>query len=395
MNDSSSSLGGATPNADTARAPFSQWALWLLLLASASLPASLMWDFAWESTVGVDPVWSLPHTANYLAVALGGLTAVGLVFTTSRSGAARGWAVRLGGLHAPLGAWVVVWGALAFAMAVWFDRWWQSAYGLAAGIWHPPQITKAIAFLAVAMGGWIFCLSRQNEPAHGRGSRAPVLFAVAGGLVLALITVFTVTTVLPNRQHSASFYKIACGTYPLILVALVTAGKLRWTATIASVVYLGVLGGTVWLLPLIPATPQTAPVYNALDHLMAPPFPLLLVLPAIGLDALLRKVSWPAGRAQPWQQAGAAGLVFFLLFLVTQWIFSEFLLSGLADNWFFAGGGRHWPFFLKISPAARVAFWENGRDELDLTATFIAAGLAILAARAGLWVGAWMTRVRR
>lgn len=395
MNDSPSSLGDATPNADTAGAPFSQWALWLLLLASAGLPASLMWDFAWESSVGVDPVWSLPHTANYLAVALGGLAAVGLVFTTSCSGAARGWAVRLGGLHAPLGAWIVVWGALAFAMAVWFDRWWQSAYGLAAGIWHPPQIAKAIAFLAVAMGGWIFCLSRQNEPACGRGSRPAVLFAVAGGLVLALITVFTVTTILPNRQHSASFYKIACGTYPVILVALVTAGKLRWTATIASVVYLGVLGGTVWLLPLIPATPQTAPIYNALDHLMAPPFPLLLVLPAIGLDVLLRNVSWPAGRAQPWLQAGAAGLVFFLMFLVTQWIFSEFLLSGLADNWFFAGGGRHWPFFLKISPAARVAFWENGRDELDLTATFIAAGLAILAARAGLGLGAWMTRVRR
>ena len=395
VNSSPASLAEPNSAADNLSGSFSRNAGWLLLLAAAGIPVSLVWDFAWESTVGVDPVWSLPHTANYLAVALGGLTALGLVFTTSRAGAARDCGVRFGGLHAPLAAWIVVWGAVAFATAVLFDRWWQSAYGLAAGIWHPPQIFKAVAFLALVMGVWLFGLSRQNQAAHGNSPGAALVFVAGGGLMLALITVFTLTAIYPNRQHSAAFYKIACGTYPLVLVALATAGKLRWSATTASMFYMGVLGGTVWVLPLFPARPQVAPIYNPLDHLMPPPFPLLLIFPAMGLDRVLRHFSWPAGRAQPWLQSVAAGLVFFLLFFMTQWVFAEFLLSDSADNWFFSGGGKHWPFFLKISPSARTVFWESRPDEMNLANVLITAGLAMFSARLGLWLGAWMTRVRR
>ncbi len=367
----------------------------LLLLAAAGIPLSLVWDFAWESTVGVDPVWSLPHTANYLAVGIGGFAALGLLLATSRTGAARAGGVRLGGLHAPLGVWLVIWGAVAFVTAVWFDRWWQSSYGLGAGIWHPPQILKAVAFLVMEIGVWLFCVSRQNQNDGRNNLRAAVMFVAAGGLVLALMTVFTLTSIYPNRQHSAAFYATACGTYPLVLVALVTAGRLRWSATVATVVYLLILGVTVWVLPLFPAAPQAAPIYNSLDHLMPPPFPLLLIFPALGLDRVLRHFSWPAGRAQPWLQAVAAGLVFFLLFFMAQWVFAEFLLSDAADNRFFSGGGRHWPFFLKISPSASTAFWESPADEMNLTNAVVAAGLAMAVSRLGLWLGVWMQRVRR
>jgi hypothetical protein len=96
-----------------------------------------------------------------------------------------------------------------------------------------------------------------------------------------------------------------------------------------------------------------------------------------------------------WLQAVAAGLAFFILFIVAHWGLAEFLLSDLADNRFFAGGGQHWPFFLKINPPARVAFWESRQDELNFANVLIALGLAMFAARAGLWLGAWMTRVRR
>lgn len=368
---------------------------WILLLAAAGIPLSLVWDFAWESTVGVDPVWSLPHTANYLAVGIGGFAALGLLLATSRAGAARAGGVRLGGLHAPLGVWLVIWGAVAFVTAVWFDRWWQSSYGLAAGIWHPPQILKAVAFVALVAGAWLSALPRQNQSSPEINPGAALLFLTAGGAVLALITVFTLTSIYPNRQHSAAFYTTACSTYPLVLVALATAGKLRWPATLASVVYLLIISATVWILPLFPAAPQAAPIYNPLDHLMPPPFPLLLIFPALGLDRVLRHFNWPAGRAQPWLQAVAAGLVFFVLFFMAQWVFAEFLLSDAADNRFFCGGGKHWPFFLKISPSARTVFWESPADEMNLANTVIAAGLAMAASRLGLWLGTWMTRVRR
>ena len=395
MNESPASQARTTGVADGARPGFSRCGVCLLLLSAAGISISLVWDFSWESTVGVDLVWSLPHAANYFSVLLAGVTALGLVIATTRTPTARAGAVRLGRLHAPLAAWIVLWGALAFAVAVLFDRWWQSAYGLAAGIWHPPQIFKAVAFFAVVVGVWLFCLHRQQRVVGENRFGGAAAFAIAGGLLLALITVVTVTSIYPNRQHSAAFFKIACGTYPLVLVALATSGESRWPATTAAAIYTLILGAMVWVLPLIPAQPQVAPIYNPLDHLLPPPFPLLLIVPALGLDVLLRKLSWPAQRARLWRQAGAAGLAFFILFFATQWCFAEFLLSDLADNWFFAGGGQHWPFFLKISPAARVAFWKTPGDELDLANGLMAAGLALLAAGAGGWLGAWMKRVRR
>jgi len=88
------------------------------------------------------------------------------------------------------------------------------------------------------------------------------------------------------------------------------------------------------------------------------------------------------------------GLAFFFLFLMTQWLFAGFLLSPAADNWFFAGGGKQWPFFLKISPSARVAFWESGPEVMTGTNALKALGFSMLAARLGLWLGAWMKRLQ-
>ena len=373
------------PSSDAAM--FLQRAAWLLLLASVGIPASLLWDFSWESTVGIDLAWAPAHVATYLSVLLGGAVVAGLFFSKT----ARGFGVRVGKLHAPLGAWIVAWGTVAFGAAVLFDRWWQSSYGLAAGIWHPPQMLKASAFFAILIGGWIFAASAQNR---ARSSGA-VAFSAASGVLLAMINVATITFAYPNRQHSAAFYQLACGLYPLMLAATASAGRLRFPATTAALIHLTVMCLLVWLLPLVPAKPQVAPIYNTLDHLMPPPFPLLLVAPALALDALLRWFPGREQRFQDWRRAGECGLAFFAIFIVVQWPFAQFLLTPAADHWFFAGGGMHWPFFLKIDPRARVAFWKMGDDEFTLARGFAAAGFAVLSTRAGLWLGAWMQRVQR
>jgi hypothetical protein len=211
-------------------------------------------------------------------------------------------------------------------------------------------------------------------------------------MLLTMIGIVTITQSYPNRQHSASFFQLAGATYPLVLAALARGGRARWPATTAALFYFAVMGAMVWLLPLVSARPLTGPVYNPLDHLMPPPFPLLLVVPALGMDLLLKKIRWPERRGVDWLQAGALGLFFFLSFLIAQWIFSGFLLSPAADHWFFAGGGKHWPFFLKISPPARTAFWETGADVMNGANALRALVLALIATRVGLWLGAWMKR---
>jgi hypothetical protein len=50
-----------------------------MIAACAGVVLSLVWDFSWESTVGVDRVWAPPHLATALAVALAGLTAIGQI----------------------------------------------------------------------------------------------------------------------------------------------------------------------------------------------------------------------------------------------------------------------------------------------------------------------------
>ena len=352
-----------------------------LLLAAAAVPVSLLWDYAWETTVGIDRVWAPPHAATYAAMLLAAGAALGLL------GRAEG--VRVGKWRAPLGAWVALWGAGAFVAAFFFDRWWQAGYGLAAGLWHPPQLLKAAAFFAVLAGAWLAAAGAQER----RGGA--LAFAVAGGWLLALLGVVTLAGNFANRQHAATFYQVACGTYPIVLAACARAGRLRWPATTAALAATLLGGAMVWLLPLIPGTPLVAPIYNARDHLLAPPFPLLLVAPALALDALLRVFPGRAGRSAEWSRAVEGGLAFFVVFLAVQWPFAQFLLSPAAEHWCFAGGGKEWPFFLKIDPSARAAFWPAPGDELTLANALRAAGLAVLATRLGLWMGAWMQRLRR
>jgi hypothetical protein len=92
--------------------------------------------------------------------------------------------------------------------------------------------------------------------------------------------------------------------------------------------------------------------------------------------------------------AAAAGLAFVAAFLSTQWFFAKFLLSPAADNWFFVGGGRHWPFFLKID-RARVMFWGLKQDPLTAERCLLAMGLASGSAWMGLRAARWLNSLRR
>ena len=196
-----------------------------------------------------------------------------------------------------------------------------------------------------------------------------------------------------NRQHAASFYTVACATYPFVLAALVGLGRRHWTATTGAVCYTALVCLMVWVLPLFAAQPLTGPIHNPLDHLAPPPFPLLLLIPAIGMDAAAK---WMAKtRAGDWPRAFALGAIFFLVFLGVQWVFAEFLLTNLADNRLFAGGGKHWPFFLKIDLVARTQFWPSPQDSMHFGNGLMAFALALLASRTGLWFGAWSAKLQR
>lgn len=360
--------------------------LWWAAFAAMLIPVGLIWDFSWENTIGIDRFWSPPHLAVNIGVWLSGILGLKFLFGYSRA-RHRGRevaGVNIGPLCAPSGAWILLWGAVAMQAALPFDNWWQQSYGLGAGLWHPPQILKTVGFITILFGGIALCAASRsaNAPQSRTASR---LFIWHCGLLLTMCALILTMQNYPNWQHGAWFYKVSCAIYPAVLLIASRASQTHWAATRAALVYTLVFCAMVWLLPLFPARPLTAPIHNPTDRMMPPTFPLLLVLPAFVMDWLRSAAFMPLQRPHlrvmrnKFRAPAIAlilGTAFAAVFVPTQWFFAKFLLSPAADNWFFAGGGRHWPFFLKIDQA-RVMFWDVTQDPLTWQAVMLAALLAI------------------
>lgn len=370
-------------------------------IACTALPVSLIWDFSWESSIGVDQFWSPPHVATHVAVWLCGILALRLIggFSLARQRGEAVPGVDIGPCSGPSGAWLLLWSVLLFEATIPLDIWWQRAYGLGAGLWPPPQILKTVAFFGMLFSCLLLAVAHQNQAKSSPSSSHSSIFdSIAvpwlGGAFLALCALILVMLNYPNRQHTSAFYLVSCGVYPAVLLMCAGASGLRWGATATSAAYLAAAGATVWILPLFPAHPLTPPIHNPITRMLPPPFPLLLILPSIGLDLLHCRLaqSRPADGTLPLSLS--AGTIFVALFVPVQWFFSQFLLSPAADNWFFAGGGRHWPYFLKIDQS-RVMFWNNARDAVSIETFVLAAALASASACLGLMTGRWVRKVQR
>ncbi|HEV3077257.1 MAG TPA: hypothetical protein VHB47_22735, partial [Thermoanaerobaculia bacterium] len=301
-----------------------------------------------------------------------------------------------------------------------FDNWWHDAYGLDVKIISPPHLLLAAGVLATQLGAMLQALAAQNrqggpygpagesappEKSGEAGSRLAWIYAYAGGLLLTLVSTIFLEYNEPNKQHGALFYEICCAAYPLILVGVARGSRLRWPATTVAGIFMAVRLAMTWLLPLFPATPRLAPIYNPVHHLWPPYFPELLIVPALALDLLLRRAGRPGGALAPRDDAGhpgrraalalvlslAVGAVFFALLLAVQWRFSELLMSTYARNWFFAAD--QWTYRAHLG-ARRYRYWLEG-DAFGPRAAALSLLLAAASSRLGLAWGGWLSRVRR
>jgi hypothetical protein len=129
---------------------------------------------------------------------------------------------------------------------------------------------------------------------------------------------------------------------------------------------------------------------------MVPPgFPLLIVVPALLGDIIMRKV----GRGRDWTLSAILGVMFVAVMLAVHWFWAEFLISPHARNFFF--GADQWSYTDRLGPW-RYRFWGLDVDASGRwSAALFTRGLAIAAieatvsTRIGLWVGNGIARVRR
>ena len=365
-----------------------------MLVGSTSIAVGLLWDISWHMTLGRDTFWTPAHMAVYLGGVLAGLSGGWLAVHTTFFGSPeeRAAAVRFWGFRAPLGAWVAIWGAIAMLTSAPFDDWWHSAYGLDVKIISPPHMVLAAGMVAIQMGAMLLVLAHDNRAAAETaetGRHFGTAFLYAGSVVLLMLTAVLMEDSYPNDQHGAHFYKASCLVYPVLLAAVARASRRRWAATLTALFYTGLELALVWILPLFPAQPRLGPINLPMDHMAAPLFPLLLVVPAAAIDLAVQA----AGRRSRWFLAPVLATLFLGLFLPLQWQASKFLLTPAAQNAFFASD-RHWDYSREPGDWM-TRYWVTNREPMSPRAGGAAWLMAALSAQAGLGWGAWMARIRR
>ncbi len=372
------------------RAAAIPWFIYAVALGATSIIVGVIWDISWHRTIGRDTFWTPAHMAIYLGGVLGGISGGWLVLKTTFRGTLeeKNASVRFWGFRGPIGAWLSIWGAIAMLTSAPFDDWWHNAYGLDVKIISPPHTLLAAGIIALVLGAFLLVLSEQNRNEGKLKNVYAGIYGYIGGILVLIVATLTMEYSQPAQMHQTRFYMIAGGAYTILLVATARASILRWPATTAALGYMAISCLMIWILPLFSAEPKLAPIYNPVDHMVPPKFPMLMVIPALAIDFWIRRF----GSNRDWRLSVILGVSFMAVFFVVQWFFSNFMLTEYARNWFFAGH--------EFSYFNRPGDWwyRHWRAESGMTlirGLGIAALLAVVSARLGLWWGNWMAGVKR
>ncbi len=368
------------------------WFIWACVVGVTSAIIGGHWDISWHRSIGRDDFWTPAHIAIYLCGVIAGLSSAYLILKTTFGGSLypREATVKMWGFRGPLGAFITAWGGVAMLTSAPFDDWWHNAYGLDVKIVSPPHVLLIMGVLAIQTGALMLMLGYMNRATGALKRTYDLLFLYTGGMILTLMSVLILEFTSRAYAHSGLYYRTVALAVPAVLIAVARASGLRWASTFVAAVYTVVLLGFQWILPLFPAVPKLGPVYNPVTFFIPPQFPMLLIIPALGLDMVRPAM---AGKSK-WLQALISGLLFFGLFLAVQWPFADFLRTEAAKNWFF---GSHYYDYLTGPSSALVRgvfvaektsrdFWQN----MGLGVVF-----AVLLSRLGLAWGEGMRKVQR
>ena len=386
----------AEPKQKTAKFEYAiQPYVYASVFSSLCIIVGLIWDISWHTSIGRDGLLAPPHDVIYLGAIFAGLFSAYQILRTTFFGSPmeKQSSVKFWGIfYGPLGAMFCIWGAIAMLTSAPFDDWWHNTYGLDVVILSPPHTLLALGMMMIQFGAMIAVLSSLHAAKSDNGAMHKWLFAIASGLLLTSFYTLFSEYLNKSRSHSALCYQVGAVLFPLFLIAVVRASKMRWAATATTAVYMFMLWMMLWILPLFHATPRLGPVLNHFDHYQPFHFPLLLIIPALAIDIIFFKLE----NKKPFVKVLLASLLFLLLFFIVQWFFGDFLqTSPNARNWFF--GSSSWYFGANPDWEYRYAFHP---DRVDIGSDLIigmliAAVIAVATGFAGYVWGGWMQKVKR
>ena len=369
------------------------WYVWSLFAAVVSVVIGGYWDISWHMSIGRDSFWTPAHMAIQFCGILAGFTSGYLILscTLGRNPALAAASVSVLRFRGPLGAFIAAWGGATMLTSAPFDNWWHNAYGLDVKIFSPPHVVLDGGVLAIQIGALVLIASARNRSSGVLRRKLDWLLLMLGGMITMLALTVVWESTYRVLMHTAQCYRAVAIVVPVVFASFARISEHRWARTIVAGVYTAYAMVMLWIFPLFPATPKLGPVYQRLTHMVPMEFPLLVIAPALLLDALEpRTAGW-----RKWSKAAAFGVIFLAAFLAAQWPFATFLVSPASSNWFF--GTKYFAYFASPNgfdvrhlfvpiDYAAFRFWMIMAE---------AALLAILSTRLGTAAGEWVRAIRR
>ncbi len=349
----------------------------IVLTASAALWVASVWDISWQTTFESGTFWSPPHVVSLLLA--------GAVYAVAHPWTAWPPAPRAG-ISRPVvtGCRLIAIGALVMLGGGAVDLWWHASHPPSLHVLTPTHLALVTGVLIVWVGGLLVALSAQDLPREGVRTAKPVAHLVSAALVVYWVVLMATEYVgRPNLWHGSEFYWVSGGLFPIVLLAIARSSHRHWAASITTFVYAIGMMIAIWILQLVPVV--TPSVNQEVVHFVPPPFPLLLVLPSLAIDALVRRAGSSHRPGTDHILAVAGGVAFMGIFVVIHWFLGDFLLSPAGRG--FVMGADHWPHHAVLGEW-RYQYWTQEPGRRALAVGMAAAGAtAIVSARAGLWLG--------
>ena len=349
-------------------------AVWGAIASCLAMIVGWNWDISWHRAIGRDTPWTLAHIAIYLSLAIAFAYNAALVISHTFGSLREAPGVRILGFKAPSPAFVTLWGVLMQFAAVLFDNWWHGVYGLDVVVFSPPHALLAVGITVFYFGQFCVIAAYRNVVSAGAERRTRIAALAVAGMILGHMAIGADPLFGPMGLRSGQFIASASIGFVFVFVALNVYMRGRLAASISSLAYMTCIILMIQIFPLFPASPQFGPVFHRVDTFLPPPFPLVLVVPALAMGWVFPP---DRRRVAPWRYA-IAGIVFVATFTATNWAASVFLSSPLAFNRFFGG----------IYPA--TVFEATLRPVTPLSPDAVSAALivaAIVVSTIGTWAG--------
>lgn len=321
---------------------------WLLSFFGAFL------DCSWHHTIGRDFSIPLPHVIIASGPMYTLFVSLYLAYKETFRSSDHSCSINIGKIWAPSGAWLVIIGNILFFAGFSLDNRWHEIYGLDNTPISSSHLIVYLSGIIMILGsvGLFLQLLFYKPIKYHRIIWICCILVITSYLGISALTYAEFTV---NLMHNASTYFIAVILLQF-LVGIAMLSPIPYSATLMASIYTACHLAFQVIVSSIPAHPDIGPVYTPVDHFI--PSTLNFMLPPVGLA--LDLFNRYAEISNWLLKTLCMAILGFSIFVMTQWIWSDFMLSDFAKDWVYAR--KQFAFYVDMKAPWWQEFWIADKD---------------------------------